>query len=146
MTPSAHATHRLTEETLLEYSTRDASAPVRLMYQGYKDGRRGLRNAQDHARDCSYALKDQLKEHWEQHRNLRPIPEGAPLLIPDDTCEETKADEDEAGYGVVEQSGQPTPGASLPLANDYAASSGGHNRKASSPHPGEGARGKTTRH
>jgi hypothetical protein len=35
-------------------------------HQGLKDGRRWLRNGQDHAREQSYALRDQLKEHWKQ--------------------------------------------------------------------------------
>ena len=40
---------------------------------------------------------------------------------------------DEAGYEIVEQPCQPTPDASLPAENDYAPSSGGYRRKASSP-------------
>ncbi|KAK0615766.1 hypothetical protein B0T17DRAFT_496990 [Bombardia bombarda] len=35
-------------------------------HQGLKDGRRGLRNGQDHARKQSYAIRDQLMEHWKQ--------------------------------------------------------------------------------
>ena len=112
-------------------------------HQGFKDGRRGLRNEQDHARDQSYALRDQLKKHWKQHRGgLPPTAEGAPLPVADETYA------DEGNYNVVEQPCQPTPAASsqphrasgsvsssksLPLANDYAPSSGGHKRKASSP-------------
>jgi hypothetical protein len=54
-----------------------ASTNVKDSYQGHKDGRKGLRNAQDHARNQSYALKDNLKEYWKQHRSdLKPIAEG----------------------------------------------------------------------
>ncbi|KAK0749642.1 hypothetical protein B0T18DRAFT_321224, partial [Schizothecium vesticola] len=38
-------------------------------YEEQKEGRRGLRNAQDYAREQSYALKDQLKEHYKQQRS-----------------------------------------------------------------------------
>ncbi|RYP67901.1 hypothetical protein DL769_005637 [Monosporascus sp. CRB-8-3] len=114
-------------------------------HQGLKDGRRGLRNEQDHARKESCALRDQLKEHWKQRRGgLHPIAEGAPLPVADGTYEETTVGEDEAGYEVVELPCQPTPAASsrprkasssvssksLPPANDYAGS-GGQKRKAS---------------
>jgi len=39
-------------------------------HQGLKDGRRGLRNAQDYARKQSYALRDQLMEYWRKHSEL----------------------------------------------------------------------------
>ncbi|KAH7019512.1 hypothetical protein EDB80DRAFT_203917 [Ilyonectria destructans] len=35
-------------------------------HQDFKQGRRQLRNGQDHAREQSYALRDQLKEHWKK--------------------------------------------------------------------------------
>lgn len=38
-------------------------------HQGLQDGRRGLRNIQDYAREQSYALRDQLVEHWKQQRS-----------------------------------------------------------------------------
>lgn len=47
---------------------RYASENVTDTYEGYLDGRRGLRNAQDYAREQSYALKDQLRRHWDQRR------------------------------------------------------------------------------
>ncbi len=54
-------------------------------HQGFKEGRRFLRNTQDHAREQSYDLKDQLKEHWKQHRGgFYPIVEGA-LPVADGT-------------------------------------------------------------
>ncbi len=69
-----------------------ASADVTDSYQGHKDGRRGLRNEQDHAREQSYALRDQLKKHWEEGRGgLHPITEGAPLLVAEGTSGETNA-------------------------------------------------------
>jgi hypothetical protein len=37
-------------------------------YQEYKEGRRGLRNEQDYAKEQSYALRDQLKERWKNRR------------------------------------------------------------------------------
>ncbi|KAK0729122.1 hypothetical protein B0T21DRAFT_207365 [Apiosordaria backusii] len=61
----------------LEYHQyKYASANVKDSYQGHKDGRRGLRNQQDHARKQSYVLRDRLKEHWEQS-SLRPVAEDA---------------------------------------------------------------------
>ncbi|KAF2964694.1 hypothetical protein GQX73_g8888 [Xylaria multiplex] len=56
-----------------------ASVNIKDSYKGHKDGYRGIRNQQDHARSQSYALKDRLKKHWGQHHgNPQPIIEGAP--------------------------------------------------------------------
>ncbi|KAK0655466.1 hypothetical protein B0T16DRAFT_312591, partial [Cercophora newfieldiana] len=52
------------DDTLEYHQYQYASTNIKDSYQGYKEGRRGLRNAQDHAREQSYALKDQLEEHW----------------------------------------------------------------------------------
>lgn len=120
-------------------------------HQAFKEGRRSLRNSQDYAREQSYALRDQLKGHWKQHRDgLHAIAEGSTsLLVVDGASGETNADGDEgeAGYEVVEAC-QPTPTASSrpyttsssvsaskspPPANDHVADSGGQKRKASSP-------------
>ncbi|KAI3396591.1 hypothetical protein diail_12042 [Diaporthe ilicicola] len=80
-------------------------------HQGLKDGRRGLRNGQDHAKKQSYALRDRLVENWRKHRDtLRPLAEGAPVPVADGTVGETSTDE--AAYVVVEQPCQPAPGAS----------------------------------
>ncbi|KAK0655321.1 hypothetical protein B0T16DRAFT_498983 [Cercophora newfieldiana] len=79
------------DEDRLEYHQyKYASTNIKDSYQGHKEGRRGLRNAQDHAREQSYALKDQLKEHYQQqlegyHKQqrssgLHPIAEGVPTL------------------------------------------------------------------
>lgn len=71
-------------------------------HQGLKEGRRGLRNEQDHARKQSYALRDQLKETWRNHRDAPcPLAEGASLPVADGTVGETNTDESD--YVVVEQ-------------------------------------------
>ncbi|KAJ2905784.1 hypothetical protein MKZ38_004461 [Zalerion maritima] len=68
----------------------------------HKEGRRGLRNAQDHARKQSYALKDQLKEHYKQRSSgLHPIAEGVPTL-PVPGTEPLHAYDNEDDYEVVE--------------------------------------------
>ncbi|KAK0655519.1 hypothetical protein B0T16DRAFT_397153 [Cercophora newfieldiana] len=51
-------------------------------YEGYKEGRRLLRNAQDRAREQSYALRDQLKEYYEQQEEVPPLP------VPEDEGDE----------------------------------------------------------
>ena len=44
-------------------------------YQGYEDGRKSIRNAQDHAKTRSEQLRDQLMQHWKQNRNKHsPVP------------------------------------------------------------------------
>lgn len=46
-------------------------------HEGYKEGRKQLRNAQDLAREESYALRDELKDYWRQPRDsLYPIAKG----------------------------------------------------------------------
>ena len=99
--------------------------------QALRDGRRGLRNEQDHARKQSYALRDQLKEHWQKHRDaLQPHANG--------TSGETSADE--AGDVAVEKPCQPMPAAasssvspkSPPPVDDHVSRSGGQKGKASS--------------
>ncbi|RMD39797.1 hypothetical protein DV735_g5350, partial [Chaetothyriales sp. CBS 134920] len=37
-------------------------------HQAFRDGRRGLRNVQDHARKQSYAMRDHLRERWKRRR------------------------------------------------------------------------------
>ncbi|KIH92779.1 hypothetical protein SPBR_02779 [Sporothrix brasiliensis 5110] len=52
----------------------------------HKDGYKHLRNAQDHARDQSCALKDELQDHWKQQRHApHRIAEGTQLPDPHDT-------------------------------------------------------------
>ncbi len=118
-------------------------------HQGLKDGRRWLRNGQDHAREQSYALRDQLKEHWKQQRSAShaPIAEGTPPFIP----QETNADETEDSCEVIGHPCQPTPAASaqpcgasssvfssklLPPTDGCIPNSGGQKRKASPSSPG----------
>ncbi|OAL44653.1 hypothetical protein IQ07DRAFT_649260 [Pyrenochaeta sp. DS3sAY3a] len=65
------------EDTLKYHRYQYASTNIKDSYQGHKDGWRGLRNAQDHAKTQSYALRDQLKDHWKQqhgafHLTLHP--------------------------------------------------------------------------
>lgn len=97
------------EDGTLEYHQYPiTSANLLKSHQEHKEGRRGLRNEQDYARKQSYAMRDQLKEHWKQRRGaLQPIAEALPVA--DSTFGERNADEDEAGYEVVEHPCQPTP-------------------------------------
>ncbi|KAF3061174.1 hypothetical protein GL218_03755 [Daldinia childiae] len=108
-------------------------------HQGLKDGRIGLRNEQDYARKQSYAVRDQLKEHWKQRSSaLHPIVEEASAPIADSTFGDTNADDTK--YVVVEQPYQPTPAASssvkssksAPPGDDNISCSSSHKRKASS--------------
>jgi hypothetical protein len=72
----------------------------------HKEGRRGLRNDQDHAKGQSQTLRDQLKEYYKKQRGggLHPIAEGVPpLSVPDlEPPDTTHACEDEDDYEVVE--------------------------------------------
>ncbi|KAL2689035.1 hypothetical protein Neosp_003086 [[Neocosmospora] mangrovei] len=86
-------------------------------HQGYKEGRKQLRNAQDLAREESYALRDQLKDYWRQPRDsLHPIAERVPpLSVPDlEPLDTAHVFEDEDDYEVVKPRPvyQPTPPAS----------------------------------
>lgn len=76
-----YATPSAEDEDTLEYHQYPISTTnIKDTYQGHKDGRKGLRNAQDYAKQQSYAMRDELKEYWKQHRDkLRLITEGAPL-------------------------------------------------------------------
>ncbi|KAJ4314685.1 hypothetical protein N0V84_008760 [Fusarium piperis] len=104
-----------TEDGTLEYH----QYPIKSLnlvdsHEVYKEGRKHLRNAQDLAREESYALRDELKDYWKQPRDsLHPIAEGVPpLSIPDlEPLDTTHAYEDEDDYEVVEPQPvyQPTP-------------------------------------
>ncbi|KAJ2896994.1 hypothetical protein MKZ38_005057 [Zalerion maritima] len=62
---------------ILEYHQYPISSTnIKDTYQGYKEGRKSLRNLQGHAKDRSYDLKSQLKEHWKHSRNKPPPVEG----------------------------------------------------------------------
>ncbi|KAK3328355.1 hypothetical protein B0T19DRAFT_461781 [Cercophora scortea] len=81
------------QDTLEYHQYKYASTNIKHSYQGYKDGRKGLRNAQDYAKDQSYALKDQLKEHWKQQRHtFHPIAEEEPMPVPERALEDASAD------------------------------------------------------
>lgn len=97
--------------TLESHQYQFATENVKDSHQGHKDGRRGLRNQQDHAKKQAYALRDQLKAHWKQRSG--PYPAG------------------EDGAETVEPC-QPTPDASLPAENDDGPGSGDFGWKASS--------------
>ncbi|KAK7429740.1 hypothetical protein QQZ08_003766 [Neonectria magnoliae] len=55
--------------------------------ESYTKGRRGLHNAQEHAKKQSFALMKQLKSHWNRHSGGLPPIAGAPA--------ETNTDEEE---------------------------------------------------
>ncbi|EPE02347.1 hypothetical protein F503_03932 [Ophiostoma piceae UAMH 11346] len=112
-----------TEDGTLEYHQyRVKSTNLIDSHEDFRNSYKHIRNAQDHARGQSYALRDDLKEHWKQQRStLQPIAEGAPLPVPDsqvnpyeDTTphqvddgtsahEEAASYEDEADYEEVDQ-------------------------------------------
>jgi len=135
------------DRDILEYHQyKYASTNIRDSYQGHKDGRRGLRNAQDYAREQSYELRDELKEYHKKQRGSGPHPvaEGVPSL-PVPGIEPPG----EGDYEMVEHQPayQPTPAASsqhhnkphsttsskpLPPTIDYPSSHGSQKRKAPS--------------
>ncbi|KAF4625202.1 hypothetical protein G7Y89_g12966 [Cudoniella acicularis] len=99
----------LAEDGTLEYHQFPVkSTSLVNSHEEYKEGRRGLRNEQDHVKGQSQALRDQLKEHYKQQRSsgLYPIAERVPTL-PIPGIEPLDAYEDEGDYEVVEH--QPTP-------------------------------------
>ncbi|KAI1500686.1 hypothetical protein F5X99DRAFT_419005 [Biscogniauxia marginata] len=60
------------------------STNLKNSHSEHNQGRRELRNVQDHSRKQSYALRDQLKEHWKQRGGgLHAIAEGTLLPVPD---------------------------------------------------------------
>ncbi|OAA63243.1 hypothetical protein SPI_03406 [Niveomyces insectorum RCEF 264] len=129
----AHYAEESEDGTTRYHQYRVKSTNLIDSHEDFRDGYKHLRNAQDHARNQSYALRDDLREHWKQQRStLQPITEGTSLLIPDSqatpyedtnphqadygtsTHEETVPYEDEGDYEVVEHQPvpQPTPPAS----------------------------------
>ncbi|KAI9782870.1 MAG: hypothetical protein M1816_001690 [Peltula sp. TS41687] len=108
-------------------------------YQGFKQGRRQLRNLQDHAKEQSYALKDQIQENWKNHcavgkkqyqhkQNMQHKEKMQNMqhkhhkqqkqqkqkmqnkLLLNPCCQRKVEDEDEDGYEIVHC--QPTPATS----------------------------------
>ncbi|KAI1144709.1 hypothetical protein F4825DRAFT_458393 [Nemania diffusa] len=68
-----YATPSAEDGDTLEYHQYPVSSTnLTSTYQGHKDGRKSLRNAQDHAKTQSEQLRDQLKQHWKQNRNKLP--------------------------------------------------------------------------
>ncbi|KAK0753232.1 hypothetical protein B0T18DRAFT_396313 [Schizothecium vesticola] len=57
------------------------SVNVKDSHQGHKDGWRGLRNQQDYARERSYALRDQIKEHWKRRCGRCPTGGGDAEMV-----------------------------------------------------------------
>ncbi|KAK4182017.1 hypothetical protein QBC35DRAFT_218189 [Podospora australis] len=106
-----------TEDGTLEYHQFPVKSTSLVNSHGeHKEGRRELRNAQDHAREQSYALKDQLQEYYKQQRHggLYPVATGVPTL-PVPGIEPLDAYEDEGDYEVIKLQPiyQPTPPTSL---------------------------------
>lgn len=71
------------EDGTLEYHQFPVKSASLVNSHGeHKESRKGLGNAQDHAREHSYVLKNQLKEHYKQQRGsgLHPVATGVPSL------------------------------------------------------------------
>ncbi|KAI8675495.1 hypothetical protein NCS57_00450800 [Fusarium keratoplasticum] len=52
-----------------------SSTNLTISHENFREGYRKLRNAQDYAREESYKLRDQLKEHWKAKRSqFAPLP------------------------------------------------------------------------
>jgi hypothetical protein len=61
-----------TEEKTLQYHQYPDASYNLMKFNEYKDGRRHLRNIQDHAREQSCDLRDQLKKRWKQQGHGDP--------------------------------------------------------------------------
>jgi hypothetical protein len=108
----AHYTTAAEDGTLEYHQYPIKSTSLVNSHQEHKEGRKHLRNEQDHARKQSYALRDQLKEHYKKQRGggLHPVATGVPTL-PVPGTEPLHAYENEDDYEVVEHQPvhQPTP-------------------------------------
>ncbi|KAI0117716.1 hypothetical protein GGR51DRAFT_264758 [Nemania sp. FL0031] len=150
----AHYATPLEDDTVEYHQYNYASLNLMGSYNEHKNGRKGLRNAQDDALKQSHALRDQLVEHWKQRLVApKPTAEGALPPVLDGTLGMTNADEDEVSYEILEKPCEPPtpptsskpeclsnqgntsssvpPSKSLPPADDPVPSSGGRKRKAS---------------
>ncbi|KAI0398707.1 hypothetical protein F4802DRAFT_611421 [Xylaria palmicola] len=106
-------------------------------YEGLKNGRKELRNEQDYAKEQSYILRDELKEHWKYQDGLQYIAESIAEDPPISDIQQSIAESiaecrgnahrDEAGYEVIEQPYQPTP----PTLSNNSSNSSAQKRKAS---------------
>ncbi|KAF4469534.1 heterokaryon incompatibility [Fusarium albosuccineum] len=65
----AHYAEESEDGTTKYHQYRIKSTNLIDSHQEFRDGRRGLRNAQDYAKDQSYALRDDLREYWKQQRS-----------------------------------------------------------------------------
>ncbi|KAH6619163.1 hypothetical protein B0J18DRAFT_467340 [Chaetomium sp. MPI-SDFR-AT-0129] len=142
----AHYAAEAEDKTLKYHQYPISSINLVESLEAHNEGRRRLRNEQDHAFKQSCALRDELKEHWKRHRDdIHPTVEGPPLPLPGGTSRATNVDEDEAGHGVVELPtpatfSQPPKGSSsvssskpFPSAQDHVPRTKPPKRKASSP-------------
>ncbi|KAH6650465.1 hypothetical protein F5144DRAFT_617330 [Chaetomium tenue] len=84
------------DESRLEYHQYlISSTNLKSTYQGYKDGWRSLRNAQDYAKGQSEQLRDRLKEYWKQNRDkLAPVAVGVNPPNVEPPPQATDGDED----------------------------------------------------
>ncbi|KAF3763131.1 hypothetical protein M406DRAFT_323017 [Cryphonectria parasitica EP155] len=120
----------LSKSGILEYHHyRVKSTSLIDTYQGHKAGRRGLRNEQDHAREQSYALRDEVTEYWmrQHHMALHTIAEEAtpvPGVGP-------VRDEDETG-NEIRRPCEPTP----PISSKAHSKSSGSRSSSSTPDVG----------
>jgi len=134
-----------TEDKTLEYHQYPDASYNLMKFDDYKDGRRHLRNEQDHAKKQSYALRDQLKEHWKQQRStFHPIARKEPVPVPN--LGKASADEESPPYEEVaneddDEVVEPHPCQSTPAAStgsrkassSHISGEGDHKRKASPP-------------
>ncbi|UPK90959.1 hypothetical protein LCI18_001894 [Fusarium solani-melongenae] len=103
-------------------------------HENFREGYRQIRNAQDHAREESYKLRDQLKENWET-RKSQPAP--LPSI------------EDEDDYQVIDREPicQPTPPMpSGPRHGKASVTRSSHSTEASSPSAADVASGRGHQH
>lgn len=69
----AHYAAKSSEDGRLQYHQYPInSTNLTGSHQSFKDGRRGLRNAQDWARQQEYTLKDELKGYWKRQCHAGP--------------------------------------------------------------------------
>lgn len=92
----AHYAAQSSEDGRLQYHQYPVSSTnLTGSRQGFKDGRRGLRNAQDLARQQAYILRDELKGHWNQqcHTARKERTGEGPLIAADPSSDEMDGDE-----------------------------------------------------
>ncbi|KAK0655178.1 hypothetical protein B0T16DRAFT_450910 [Cercophora newfieldiana] len=83
----AHYAEKTKDGKTKYHQYRIKSTNLIISHESFEEGRRSLRNAQDFARDQSYAPRDDLREHYQQHQpSTLPSVEGttqAILSVPD---------------------------------------------------------------